>query len=272
LISKKKVEVDLTNVISIFNYNLSIDTTISPTFIKQSIFKNSVGQRFNVYIKPQYVDILDKIRKLSLKMGSISETFQGIIAGDEKKFISKTKETINHVPVLRGKHIKRYEKPIAIEYIYFIEGTKVLIRSRKKENFEKDEKILTQHVSGNIVATLDTDKNYYMQTINGTYSTDKEFSNKYILAFLNSKLLDFYYSYTFNLGAEFTTAVAIENINELPIIKASDEVKIEIENLIDSIYNSNDSNLRKEFELQIDKAIYELYKLSPTEIEIIENA
>ncbi len=37
---------------------------------------------------------------------------------------------------MRGRDINRYTSKDPYEYIYFVEGTKVLTRSRKRENFE----------------------------------------------------------------------------------------------------------------------------------------
>ena len=56
-----------------------------------------------------------------------------------------------------------------------------------------------------------------MQTINGTIISNENYSSKFILALLNSKLIGFYYDNIFNIGAEFTTAVAIENLDLIPI-------------------------------------------------------
>jgi len=209
------------NSVIIYKYNNVIDSNVKPERLKQEIFENSIGKRFNIYLTKEKVKLLNKIQKNSISVGQIANTLQGIIAGDEKKYISKTKSSDIYKPVLRGRDISRYGVLIPKEYIYFVEGTKVLIRSRKRENFELEEKILTQHVSGRIIATIDNDKYYYMQTINGTNSIDENISNKYLLTIFNSKLIDFYYSNTFNLGAELTTAVAIDNIDLLPIKKIS---------------------------------------------------
>ncbi len=61
---------------------------------------------------------------------------------------------------MRGRNISRYNLNFNDEYLYYVEGTKVLTRGKTPDLFEKDEKILTQHVSNRIVATLDTDMYY----------------------------------------------------------------------------------------------------------------
>jgi hypothetical protein len=213
----KKTKLNLKNKVSIYNYETQIDESVPVSYINQDIFNNCIGKRFNVYLTKEKANILYKYFKNVIPLGEISYTLQGIIAGDEKKFISHTKLNDKYKPIVRGRDINRYTSKNPYEYIYFIEGTKVLTRSRKRENFEHPEKILTQHVSGGIKAYLDESKLYYMQTINGTIISNENYSSKYILAQLNSKLIGFYYDNIFNIGAEFTTAVAIENLDLIPI-------------------------------------------------------
>jgi hypothetical protein len=213
----KKDNIDLQHEVKIYAYENSIDENQTEKLISQSVFNDSIGKRFNIYLDNEKSIILKKIASNKVLLGKISYTLQGIIAGDEKKFVKNEKIDDNYKPIFRGRDIDRYSAVKPYEYIYYIEGTKVLTRSRKRENFECKEKILTQHVAGKIKAYLDESKIYYMQTINGTIVEDNNFNSRYILTILNSRLIDFYYDNTFNLGAEFTTAVAIENLDLIPI-------------------------------------------------------
>ena len=223
----KKENPNLNNEVAIFNYEKQIDDSIQVAYIKQEVFNNCLGKRFNVYLTNEKANVLSKRFKNNITtLGNISYTLQGIIAGNEKKFVSKNPLNDSYVPILRGRDINRYFARKPYEFIFYVEGTKVLTRSRKRENFIHPEKILTQHVSGGINAFLDKDKRYYMQTINGTIVTDNSFSSKYILSLLNSKLIGFYYDNIFNIGAEFTTAVAIENLDLIPVMCLSKENQI----------------------------------------------
>ncbi|WP_372745282.1 Eco57I restriction-modification methylase domain-containing protein [Lutibacter sp.] len=264
------------NVIKIFNLIKYIDKNVQPKYLKQIVFDESIGKRFNIYLTEEKISLLKKIENQSIKLGGISETLQGIIAGDEKKFISSEKKSDIHRPILRGKSIDKYYTPTnAKEYIEYVEGTKFLTRSRKRENFEVDKKILTQHVSGKIKGTLDYSHFYYMQTINGTIVNDENYQTEYILALLNSNLMDFYYDNTFNLGAEFTTAVAIHNIDLLPIINSEKSTQQKISDLTINILKIKASNPKAEttaLEQEIDQLVYELYGLTEEEIKIVENS
>ena len=184
--------------------------------IPQKIFYEIPGNRFNTYLNEEKIKILEKIRNGCEELRNIAETKQGIIVGNEEKYIMKHPESENCKPILRGRNISRYNLKFNNEYLHYVPGTKVLRRGKTPDLFEKEEKILTQHVSGRIIATLDTDQYYVLQTINLVF-TKGEVSNYYLLSLLNSKLMNFYYDSYFNMGSEFTTAVATENLDLLPI-------------------------------------------------------
>lgn len=282
LILNKTKEKKETNQLLIYEHTNKITPNLKPKKIKQNVFNNTAGNRFNIYLTNEKIDLLNKIKENCVKMGDIAETLQGIIVGNEKKYVSKDKKNEKYKPILRGKSISRYGFPNPLEYVYYVSGTKVLTRGKTPELFEKDEKILTQHVSGDITATLDTQQNYFLQTINSTTSINEEFKNRYLLGLLNSKLINFYYSSIFNLGAEFTTAVAIENLDELPIKKISKEIQksfIEKVNLMLSLNkefyekkNKFFNRIKKSFGLEkINKKLDKFYELSSNSfIEEIE--
>jgi type I restriction-modification system DNA methylase subunit len=276
LIFSKNEKPNLFNDVNILNFETNIDKNIYKSTINQNVFNQCLGKRFNVYLTKDKAGVLEKIIKHTITLDKISYTLQGIIAGDEKKYVSNEKKSEIYKPILRGRDINRYFGETPYEYIYFVEGTKVLTRSRKKENFEFPEKILTQHVSGGINAYLDLDNNYYMQTINGTIITDENYKSRFILSVLNSKLIGFYYDNIFNIGAEFTTAVAIENLDLIPIKITSIEIQIPFIEKADSMLSLNKDlqeqsqkfqrTIQRKFELEeLPKKLQDWYNLSYAE-------
>jgi hypothetical protein len=75
------------------------------------------------------------------------------------------------------------------------------------------------------------------------------------------------------LGAEFTTAVAIENLNLMPI-KYNENINqkpfIDKVNQILDLKKENSSADTLALEKEIDKLVYELYGLTDEEIKIVE--
>ena len=223
--------------------------------IPQKIFYEIPGNRFNVYLSEEKIKILEKIRSGCTELRNIAETKQGIIVGNEEKYIKKYPESEKYKPILRGRNISRYDLKFSDEYLYYVSGTKVLKRGKTPDLFEKEEKILTQHVSGRIIATLDIEQYYVLQTINLVFSKS-DVSNYYLLSLLNSKLMNFYYDSCFNMGSEFTTAVATENLDLLPIKLVSESKQKPLIELAHKILTIN----RKLNTMHID--FYEMARLT----------
>ena len=99
----------------------------------------------------------------------------------------------------------------------------------------------------------------------------------YLLGLLNSKVVSFYYTHF--LGARLggrTTRGFTEYMNFLPIppiTKENQAIAEQIEELVSQILQikAQDPNAdTQELERQIDQLVYQLYKLTPEEIELIE--
>jgi hypothetical protein len=269
------------NTINVAFLNNTLTQDFDYKLLEQDVFNNLPDYRFNIYLNRSRIQVLDKMNKHhSLK--EFADVKQGIIVGNEKKYIKAYQQSSKYKPILRGKNISRYKVNFHGEYLYYVPGTRVLTRGKTKDLFEVPEKILTQHVSSKIVAALDTDNYYYLQTINGITSKRETIANKYLLALLNSALMNFFYEYTFNIGAEFTTAVAIENLNKLPIKEMPPSEQQSFIDIVDQIlaitkdedYLSNPSKQAKvkELERHIDQMVYELYGLTPEEIAMVEES
>jgi type II restriction/modification system DNA methylase subunit YeeA len=87
--------------------------------------------------------------------------------------------------------------------------------------------------------------------------------------------MNFFYDNSFNLGAEFTTAVAIENLDLLPI-KWNETINqqpfIDKVNEILLLKAEDSKTDTQVLEQEIDAMVYELYSLSAEEIAIVEGS
>ncbi|MDI1473001.1 TaqI-like C-terminal specificity domain-containing protein, partial [Thermodesulfovibrio sp. 1176] len=139
--------------------------------------------------------------------------------------------------------------------------------------FEK-EKIVWQEIVTEPQFTYDTNK-YFIEATAFVMTGD---SIKYICGLLNSKPIAYFFKTFFaggGLGEEgFRYKKAFLEQLPIPLIKNENKHFIsQIESLVDQIHTlkSQDcSSNTSELETKIDKLIYKLYKLTPEEIEIIE--
>jgi hypothetical protein len=155
-----------------------------------------------------------------------------------------------------------------------------------KEDAFLGNKLLLKRISPKIEGTFDSGKLFAFNTVYSLYNEklDKK-SLLFILGVLNSKLMNYYYEKSYNLGMNLTTQVTIEFLSKLPIKNFSLNDKLIIAETVDKILklnkelqkiseNSNKWNsIKSEIEKtdkKIDEEVYKLYGLKPEEIKIVE--
>ena len=125
---------------------------------------------------------------------------------------------------------------------------------------------------------------YYNTNLHGIYYTDAtlcfifpvtKISIKYLLALLNSRLLDYLYQYLAQEKKRIFAEVKRYYIYELPI-NLSDSIHqdpiIELVNKILKNRAQDPSADITEFQQSIDHQIYQIYQLTPEEIQLIETS
>jgi len=240
------------------------------TTIKQSEINDIILTKNSNNIKI----IVDKINSAKEKLSNIIEVQQGIIYSGQKKedVFSNNKIDDTYKQILDGRDIHRY----LISYDEkkenrYIKYTKKLHRPREERLFLAKEKLIFPRRSKSFVCTIDTTQFYLLNTAYVCLLKNPEYSLKYILGILNSKVINFLYSKTY-IGWQIT----IPAINVIPIPSITKEnMKIiqRIEDLVDRIIATKKSNQKadtKDLEEQIDELVYKLYDLTAEEIKIVE--
>ena len=131
------------------------------------------------------------------------------------------------------------------------------------------------------------DLSLYIITLPNLSNEWKEYSLKYLLGVINSRLLTFYFvqkNYIRNLKTG-TPQIRLKEIRKIPLpgmIQETSGYQKSIESLVERILNltSTDDYLQnntkqsqvEEYEKQIDQIVYDLYGLTKDEIEVVENA
>lgn len=242
--------------------------------IPTSHFISSPNKQFDLSYSEVKSKVIELIRKDSVPLGDITETKDGIIQSKipDVLFLKK-KENAHCKKLLFGKDVDKYriefndnwvnyqpEKMMEIE----IERGGGGLRLRNKGIFEKV-KILTRQTSDHIVGTIDYDNYYYSNTLHGTSIVDEKYDIRYILALLNSKVINYYYRATTSEGGKVFAQIKIEILRQLPI-KYTDK-QSELNTFIDYILflksqtlnTVEDQLMPNYFEQIIDGIVYELY-------------
>lgn len=192
--------------------------------ITQGDFYKNTSYTFNILIDKHKSEINNLIKKNSIELGQISKYIIEGIVGSIERDVSNRQEDERYKPFVVGKDIGRY----TLEYknVYIRYDRKLLHRARPEEIFINN-KILIQRISGGnmpIKAYLDK-KQYYAYASLNILQLKKEvpYCLEYILALINSKLLNWFYTNNFSNKSNLTVNISKTFLEKLPIKQASIE-------------------------------------------------
>ncbi|MDD4271338.1 MAG: TaqI-like C-terminal specificity domain-containing protein [Patescibacteria group bacterium] len=265
--------------------------------INQEDIKNSSTKNFTV---KKEIDFLTKMESASEKLGDIATIKETIHTGNVRnKLITDKKDNDNCKKLLAGRDCHRYNFKWGGKYIRY---DKNLIEKDKgeygnlcdKKYFELP-KILLRDISLRPEAVLDNDKYYSVNTLYSVQAVSKKYHLLYLLAVINSSLINFYFKQKFEdahvsggflrFKKIYTSQIPIykidfkdkkEKAKHDELVRLSDKMLEKNKELqkLDPIMDDKEYNeVKKEIEKtdkEIDKKVYEIYGLGEGEIEIVE--
>ncbi|MFA4843951.1 MAG: TaqI-like C-terminal specificity domain-containing protein [Candidatus Margulisiibacteriota bacterium] len=270
--------------------------------IKNKDFTDRISVRTNIWDKrPFQIDlswstqrqnISDKLYRSGKTLSSIIQFQRGIKTSNDKKFVLSKQINKDCMKVFRGRNIKAYQLNWEGEYIWYrpdLMKAKVGSLPHSKSFFEVPEKIVTQRINSSmqLLAAYDNRQNYFLDTTNvSNYSSwDKKHPLKYILALLNSKLINYWYCNKYRMPT-----IGLYELHSIPIklIDKNDDLDKnacnEIIRCVDIIIklkdqetNESTSHGKTTLSRQIDNAnkhidqlVYKLYGLTDEEVGVVE--
>ena len=256
--------------------------------IDQGHFSQTNNSVFLTKVDQKGIDLKSKLEKESVKLGAIANINQAIaLKSDRSKSLFTEKMGENFKPVLDGRNINRYR--LNWDKYYLAYDVNKIHSCKRIDIFEAKEKIFFRRVGDRIIATLDEEQYYALNTL--VVITPKQTDSvdlKFVLGLLNSRLLNYYYVNYLKSSKKVFSEIQARQIAELPIknIDFSSENKKEI---YDAIRNKVDILLRLNREapeisfdqerLQrtiaatdsaINRLVYDMYSLTEEEIKLIE--
>lgn len=278
-------------------FEASVDTTIiiasRKKLIDDNVFlidvdvkrTNNFSSQLEVMKYPYYIipaKLTDRnkliVEKLMLsnyyeRIQKILEIQQGIIYSGQPKenvFADYVKDA-TYKPILDGRDINRWMINWDIkEYDKYLSYTNKLHRPREERLFVADKKILFPRRATKIMATIDTDQFYVLNTAYIGLMKNAAFQMEYILGILNSRLIEYLYNQLF-MGWQIT----IPAIESLPVARISYKQQCDIARLVTNMIKQKKSDKYfdvKDEENQLNSFIYEAFGLNSNEIRTIEES
>jgi len=209
-----------------------------------------------IHVDEKSFEIYEKIKKKSIPFKKISKTFRGL------PLQSKTtdKETEDSEALLRGNDIRPY---FHFNPKLYINRKHLKDYSEKIENLKKP-KIISQRIVAHvlkptdhiiIMSTFDSEGLLSVDTVENTIVTDPNYDPKYLLAFLNSKLVSWFaYIFIFNKAVR-TMDFDDYYIGKIPIYPASRGEQKPIIELVEKLmkFTSELARMKQDFKVYVNQ-------------------
>ncbi|SHJ74167.1 N-6 DNA Methylase [Geosporobacter subterraneus DSM 17957] len=256
--------------------------------IKQAYYYNTLKSVFDIHSSDQIFQLRSRIYEKYPLLKESCEIIAGIAPGNIRhKLLSDKKLDVRYVPVLEGKDIRRYG--YQWQGTYLLNDRNVIDKHRgeyatfMREEFVLQPKLVIRQTADRFIAAYE-DQNYYLlNTLYACLSRNENLKLKYILALLNSKLLNFLYYSLIHEAKKLFPQIKIYHIQNSPIKIENLGIQqhfIDFVNRIEYLnkeYNGQKSrqvSLEKEIAAQqkkLDRQVYQLFELTHREIEEIES-
>jgi type I restriction-modification system DNA methylase subunit len=277
------------NTISII-YGLSSESDLlkgdySRNEIKQQFFETAPDNMFTIYMDKGINDIKTKMWKGSVKLEDlVSIVSFGLNTVDNKKYFVGQKLNDKYKKAVMGRDIGRWVIKNKNKFVCY--DNKVLTRIGDEKSFLAKEKLIMQRIGAGLVCAYDDEQYYCYNSTNMILQKEQRFNLKYILALLNSKLLNTYYRILFATKADLTVNVTQGYLSQLPIRTISESQQQPLIKLVDKMLSLNkrlnkigdkktDERTKIEEEIkktdaEIDEIVYKIYGMNEKEKKIIE--
>jgi len=269
---------------------------------KQSSWEKNENYVFNIFASEEVQDLLKNIEKNTIPLVDLGDFSLGITPYDKyqghsqadiknKAFHADSKKDESYKRLLSGADIIRYG--IFWNGKHWIKYGDWLGASREKRFFSKPHIIVRQIVSGKPLRIYAgyTEKELINAQIGFNILTKDEtkLKIKYLLAVLNSKLINFYHTEKYlDKSKNLFQKILIQNAKKFPIKVIDNKLQERICSMVDKLLSlikqleelkdkTTTEKVRLEKEVQkldnqIDQEVYKIYGLTKDEIQIVEES
>lgn len=203
-------------------------------------------------------------------IGSLIEFYHGIqTRGNSKALIDNCVE--GYMPIIKGANFNRYIPPQISTYMRFVKEN--VKSGGDLKYYDVDAKLLIRTTADKIIASIDYNHCLALNSVNVCVPLNNTISLEFLLAILNSKLMEYWYRLTVQEINKTFAEVKIVYLKRIPIkfnITLQEQIKSLVLRVLSKKYDDPtmvdiDKNIRN-----IDLLVYKLYGLTFNEILIVD--
>lgn len=220
-------------------------------------FYQTENYNYNLIAVEDY-HLIEKIKEKKNFDLKESEWALGIVTGDNKNKL-KNNMASGLEPIYTGKEITAYQLLAPKKFIRY--DRENFQQVAKDEIYRAKEKLVYKFISKKLVFAYDKEGSLFLNSANILIPNTKNASIKTIMALLNSTLYAYIYTCLFG-----EIKILRGNLEELPFPKISTKQDNEISDLVANYLEKQDPMILR----KLDKVIYQLFDLTPKEIQLVE--
>ena len=245
--------------------------------------KSQAGRNINIIYDDDQMAIVNKIFSNSQPFVTYFNVYNGVKPFEKGKGVppqtseimkSKpyvcegTKPDNSWTPLLRGSLVQKYK--VTWNENYWIQYGRWLAAPRQPEIFEYPNKIVIRQTGDAIIATIIDNRFICRDNLHLCLPKTPQIELMYMLGLLNSKLMDFAYTYLNPEKGEVLAQVKKMHVESLPIIY--DDIRKSI--LLDLVNHILSEKVKEsdttELENRIDNIVFHIYGLTYDEVLIVD--
>jgi len=243
-------------------------------FADQDEWAAMAGDSINIFMREGDVLLRRHLDQDSAKLGAVVNLVIGMKPYQKGKgtpkqtaddvsnrvFDADTQIDETYKPLLRGADIQKYR--VSWKGNRWIKYGAWLAEPRLSAKFDAEKKIVIRQTGDTLIAALDNDQFVCMNNLHVLTLKDDSLTLEYILAIVNSKLMDYYHSLLNPEKGEALAEVKKENLEKLPIKILSHDEQAPFVDIVNKIHAATSTSAISKLEEQLDLLVYALYGVS----------
>lgn len=225
--------------------------------ITQARFGDTPECIFNIHLDERLHRLLGRLSRGCATLKGHAHFGLGIVTGDNERLVARSRESDEHEALIVGKDIEPYRIAPSGHWIVYCRDS--LQQACPRAIFDAPQKLVYRFIGQRLCVARDTGRRLTLNNANVLVPALPGFRVTYVLALLNSTVMQFYYTFTF-----FTLKVLRGNLERLPLKYAPDARQQRIEELVIALENGSDAEapaLRD----AIDREVMAIYGITEAE-------
>jgi len=230
---------------------IEVDTEKNKFIYEQEKLIDLWNCQFMAYCFDGQSNINEKMWQDTVSLKEIGHSFTGFIG--KKGELTGKRVCEKQTPVLKGINVQNYR--IYGNRFYDISPENIIGGTRDSSKLQAKGKILVRKTGKKLMAAIDTDGYANEQSLYGIIVKNESFRPKYVMAILNSKLMEEYYLNFLVTNINSTPQIKKKDLDRIPIKNCPIDVQLKIERLVERL----EEEFKPEIQEELDRMIYELY-------------